>query len=219
MQYLETLLSPIIWLMELILSAYTFLTGSVGISIILLSATFSALLLPLQRIALRAEQSYARKASIVNEEIKALRAKGLKGEALFEATEAVYSRYNYHPIHALKGSASFAVLLPVLLSGLILFRSSSLIQGQSFLFVPDLSKPDALLFGVNLLPFVMFGVTMLDAFIRYRTDPAARNRFLFVSVVLLVLVYSMPAALVLYWLVSNVGSFASVVAGRREAGP
>ena len=56
MYLLETVLSPIVWLMEWLLDFYVLLFSSTGVSILLLSFTFALLLLPLQRIAQRMER-------------------------------------------------------------------------------------------------------------------------------------------------------------------
>ena len=125
----------------------------------------------------------------------------MTGEQRFEATDAVYRAHGYHPIQAMLSAASFLAALPVLISSVIVFTASSEVMGKSFLLVSDLGVQDHLLpFGVNLLPFVMFGVTLGDAITRFRGDRSAQLRFLVLSAVLLVLVYTMPAALVLYWI-------------------
>ena len=217
------LLSPIVWLMEWVLAAYVSLTGSAGISIMLLAVTFSLLLWPLQRLGLRAERKHAVKAAAVGAEVSAKRREGLKGEQLFDVTEAIYKRHGYHPIQALMGAAGFLVALPVLISSVIVFHQSALTRGQPFLFIADLGEPDAALdllgYAVNVLPFIMFAVTMTDALLRYRDLAEARTRFLLISSVLLVLVYAMPAGLVLYWTVNNLMALllARLAATRKPA--
>lgn len=212
MDVLAVVLTPIIAAMGFILGAYAGMTGSPGLAVVLLSATMSLILFPIQRIALRAERAHAAKSALIQAEVREARKSGLKGEALFNATEAIYQRYRYHPIHALKGSASLFIQLPVLISAFYLLSGSQLLVGHSFLVIPDLAQQDRLLFGINLLPILVLVVTATDAVVRYRTDRSARNRFFVISALLFVLIYAMPAALVLYWLTSNVISLGIVFA-------
>ena len=73
MYFLETVLSPIVWLMKLIMDFYVYLFSSTGVSILLLSFTFALLLLPLQRIAHRTEQRISAKMKIVDAEVQDLK--------------------------------------------------------------------------------------------------------------------------------------------------
>src|SRR5690606_12317127 len=101
MDVLAVVLSPIIAVMGFILGIYAGVTGSPGLAVILLSATMSLILFPIQRIALRAERAHSEKSGLIQAEVQEAKKSGLKGEALFDATEAIYKRYSYHPIHAL----------------------------------------------------------------------------------------------------------------------
>ena len=202
----EIILSPIIWLMDFLLGLYVEVIGSLGFSILLLSVTFSLLLIPFSRMGHRLESRIGEKMKVVSDEVQHLK-QDLKGEKLFLATEAVYKKHGYHPIHSVAMSASFLVVLPVLLAAIFLFSADGVLSGQSFLFIRDLSKPDGILGPINLLPLLMFSVTFIDARLRFSNDAQSRRRFMFISVVLLVLVYALPAGLVLYWTGNNIMSF------------
>jgi len=205
MYLLETILSPIVWLMELILDFYIHLSSSTGFSILLLSFTFALLLLPLQRMAQRTEQRISEKMKIVDAEVQDLKGE-LKGEQLFLATEQIYQRHGYHPIHSVGLGASFFVMLPVLVSAILLFTGSESTAGKSFLVIADLSKPDSLLGPVNVLPLLMSAITIIDAKLRFKDDRKSQYRFFFIATVLLVIVYNLASGLVLYWTGSNIMS-------------
>lgn len=206
MSVFGTILSPIVWLMRSVLEFYISIFSSIGVSILLLSFTFSILLLPLQKMGLRTEKRIGNKMKAVNAEEQALKGK-LKGENLFLAKEKIYKKHGYHPIHSVAMGAGFLVMLPVLVSAILLFTNDGILLGQSFLFIDDLSKPDGLLGPVNLLPLLMFTITFVDAKLRFENDRSSQHRFLFISLVLLILVYSLPSGLVLYWTGSNIMSF------------
>lgn len=209
MSILTGIFAPIVWLMEMVFHAYLGLVGSAGLSILLLSLTFSLLLLPLQRAGGRVERRTTAKMKEVDAEVRALRRQGLKGEALFNETEKVYQSHGYHPIKAVMAATGFLAALPVLISSIILFLGEPALVGRSFLLVRDLSEPDGLLGpGLNLLPIIMTAVTWADAILRYRDDRPARLRFMTISAVMLVLVYPLPSGLVLYWIGNNIWSFA-----------
>jgi YidC/Oxa1 family membrane protein insertase len=208
MSFFTWLFAPIVLAMELLLSAYTYILGSTGLAILLLSVTLTIALFPLQRKGVVLERRIAAKKQLIDSEVAAARKPGMSGQELFEVTERVYRKHHYHPIQEMLSGASFIVVLPILISSVILFMDSPHVAGQKFLFISDLGAPDGLLPGaINLLPILMFGVTTTDALVRFKNDARSRLRFLLISAVLLVLVYSMPAALVLYWLGNAVVSF------------
>lgn len=196
--------------MERVLEFYVSAIGAVGPAILLLSVTFSLILFPIQMWARRWEQPMAARAKIVHLEVSEARAGGLRGEALFNETAKIYERHAYHPIQGVFGGIGLLISLPVLIASISFFHKTSIVLGQGFLVIGDLSLPDALMqFGpmaINALPIVMFLVTLVDAMIRFSDNRPARSRFLVISVVLLVLVYNMPAGLVLYWIGSNMTS-------------
>jgi len=207
MNILESLLSPLIWLMNVILNAYIELTGSVGISILLLSATFAILLMPLRKISGRSETRISNKMQLVKNEVNELkREKKLRGEELFHATEEIYTRHKYHPIHSMGLGLGFIVMLPVLISAIFLLTGNDSLKGVSFLFIQDLSQADRIFENINILPLIMAAITAIDAQIRYKGDKSSQTKFYIISVVLLVLVYNLSAGLVLYWIGSNLFS-------------
>ncbi len=195
--------------MGYVFDLYVGLTGSEGVSIILLSFTFAALLLPFRKYAQTIELRISKKMKTVNEAVKALKVQGgLRGEKLFLATEKIYKDHNYHPIHGVGIGFGFFVMLPVLISAIFLLTDNAGLEGQSFLFIQNLAAPDKLIGPVNVLPILMATVTFLDAKIRFKNDQQSQRRFFVISAVLFVLVYNLPAGLVLYWIGSNMFSMA-----------
>jgi len=191
--------------MELLLDFYALLFSSTGVSILLLSFTFALLLIPLQRVAQRMERRIIDTIQFVGAEVEVLK-RELKGEKLFLATEQIYERNGYHPIQSVGLGASFFVMLPVLVSAILLLTGSETVAGESFLLIPDLSKPDGLLGPVNVLPLLMSAITIIDAKLRFKDDRKSQYRFFFIAALLLIIVYNLAAGLVLYWTGSNIMS-------------
>jgi membrane protein insertase Oxa1/YidC/SpoIIIJ len=212
---LEIILYPIVWLMQLLLEFYVYLLSSVGFSILLLSLTFAILLKPLRQKAEDFEKRINTRMKAANEEVQALKGT-MKGEELFLATEKIYNRHRYHPIHSIGMGVSFFAMLPVLLSAILLFSGDGILHGESFLFIKDLSMPDHLMGPINVLPLVMAGVTVIDAKNRFKDDKKAQYRFYFIAAVLLALVYNLSSGLVLYWTGSNIMSLIMWKIGRAK---
>jgi len=199
---LELLLSPLIYAMDLAFGALRSVTGSAGWSIALLSMATTLLTQPLRAWAQVVEKRVSLRKLKVEEEIAATTV-GLKGEPKFRAVERIYEAHGYHPIQGVALGAPLFVMLPFLLSALFLFSSNPSLENVPFLFIADLSQPDGLFAGLNILPAVMTGITLMDSRIRFGTDRSAFRRFLFIALVMLVLVYTFASGIVLYWTVSN----------------
>lgn len=205
METLSTILSPIVWVMSLILNQLISLTNSVGVSILLLSLFFSFILIPVRKAAVVVEKRIGDRMNAAATEV-AIAKQTLKGEKLFLETEKIYNQLGYHPIQNVALGTSFLVMLPILLSAIVLFSDNPATAGQPFLFIKDLQQADHLFGPVNVLPIVMSGVTILDAHFRFADDRSAKIKFYILAAVLLLLVYNLASGLVLYWTGSNLFS-------------
>ncbi len=208
------ILSPVVWVMDFVLSLYLQLLNSPGLAVIVLALTMTLVCWPLQKVGKRIEEGLSLKIAKINEELAPYKSK-LKGEALFLKTEEVYKKHNYHPIKSAGLGMSFLIVLPILLSAIVLLSDHLAFVGKQFFFLADLSKPDAFFKSVNLLPFIMTGITIFDANRRFANDPQTKTRFLVIAVVLFFLVYNLPSALLLYW-TTNV--LISMIMGWKKAG-
>ncbi|WOV90294.1 MAG: YidC/Oxa1 family membrane protein insertase [Candidatus Zeuxoniibacter abyssi] len=206
-EILGTLLAPIIFVMEMLFSAYQYLVKSTGVAILLLALTFALATRPLLKYGRRLERRIAEKNTGIQKAVREETA-GLKGEAHFEVMEAVYRRHHFHPIQNMLSGASFIFQLPFLLSAIVLFIRDDFLQDKSFLWLADLSRPDGWLlvgnFAVNVLPMLVLVIGIYDAFVFYADDVAARRKFILIALVLFVLIFNMPSGLVLYWLALNI---------------
>lgn len=205
MDALEFILSPVIWLMGFIFKFYTSIVSSKGIAILMTSFSFSLVWLPIQNIGRKYETRVAKKIALVTQEAQSIN-KSLKGEKHFIELEKIYNRHNYHPIHQVALGTSVFLVLPILISAIFLFTDNSLLSRSEFLLITDLSKPDHLAGDINILPVVMFLITMVDSFYRFKTDKPSLYRFFFISTVLFFLVYNLPASLILFWIGNNLSS-------------
>jgi YidC/Oxa1 family membrane protein insertase len=211
MEILKTILWPLIAGLESLLALIHSVTGSYGVSIILLSILVSAVLLPVSAQARRMEAKDKERLDLMAPKLAEIRAR-YTGQERFEKTDEVYQEHGYHPIKSTVSLLPLLIQLPFLLAALFLLSDYPPIQGQPFLFIHDLSEPDGLLklgkLAVNVLPIALVGVTLTEAWLKKESTSQSRRRFLIVALVILVLIYPAPAGVCLYWFTSTCFSLA-----------
>ncbi len=213
MEWVQLFLTPIFIPTEWLFGFFVEQFASAGIAIIVLALTFSVLLHPLQKWGKKIEMRITIKEQQVRTDMSKI-SSTLRGEERFHAIEAIYQQHSFHPIHNVLSGMSFIIQLPFLIVVLLLLLDNSLLNSQSFLFIQDLSQSDNLggyLMGdkqypINLLPLVLFIIGVIDAIVYYKQHPASRNKFIFISFVIGILIYPLPAAIVLYWILLNLFS-------------
>ncbi len=121
--------------------------------------------------------------------------------------------YREHKINPFGGCLPLFFQLPVFFALFNVLRSSIELRHASFLWVGDLSLPDRIFAipGINLpvhpLALMMGGAMALQQkLMPTSADPMQRKMMIFMSVFIVVICYSMPSGLTLYWTVSNIFS-------------
>lgn len=234
--WLRTLAFGLAWL----LAQWQGLVGNMGLAIILLSLSVKLLMSPLVWVAERWQAEVNRTQSALAPELAAIR-RQWTGEEAHRRTLEVYARHGVSPWYTLKSLAGFLIQIPVFIAAFDMLGESFSLRGVGFLWVPDLSLPDRAwelpsvlpFFGghLNLLPLVMTAFTVLAA--RLQEDPelrpelrrSQRLRLYGLAGLFLVLLYTFPAGMVLYWTANNLWHLLRIVVGhglaarRREAEP
>tara|TARA_B100000073_G_scaffold186233_1_gene154179 strand:- start:3421 stop:4077 length:657 start_codon:yes stop_codon:yes gene_type:complete len=204
--FFETILSPLIFVIE---SFFFFLDSNFNspiLSIVFTSISISLILLPLLRLSKRYEDKVEVKISFIDGKLKDIPNK-LSGEDRFRAIEKVYDEFDFHPIQNVLRGLSFYVVLPILMGAYLFFRKNIDAFDIEVLGLINLSKPDNLIFGINLLPFFIFFINYLDSIFRGSTLSSGKNTYLIISFFICLLIYSMPSCMTLYWLTSCIFSF------------
>lgn len=137
-----------------------------------------------------------------------------RGRERYFYVRAVHRQYRYHPIAALLGSSDLFVQVLVFATVYRYLSGLEALQGQAFGPIADLSRPDGLLGGINLLPFVMTAINAASVF-AYVDDRKKRIQALALAALFLVLLYASPSGLVLYWTSNNLFSWVRNVVTRR----
>jgi YidC/Oxa1 family membrane protein insertase len=211
-------LRPLSFGLLFLLRGLTELVGHPGIAIIALAVSVKILLLPLTLVAERLQEQVNATQARLQPGIDAIKA-ACRGEERTRRTIALYREHGVHPLYTLKSLAGFMIQLPVFVAVFDMLAEDFDLQHQSFAWIQDLSRPDALarlpacvpFFGcdVNLLPFLMSGVS-LATLLRFRssvlTPPLVRRQrrnLMAITALFFLLFYTFPASMVLYWTSTN----------------
>jgi membrane protein insertase Oxa1/YidC/SpoIIIJ len=125
-----------------------------------------------------------------------------KGRERYFYVRAVHRQFHHHPIQSLFTSNELFMQLLIFASVYHFLAQPGLLDGMPFGRIDDLSKPDGLLAGINLLPLLMTGINAISV-LYYVKDSGQRTRALALALGFLVLLYTSPAGLVLYWTMNN----------------
>ena len=135
-----------------------------------------------------------------------------KGDEQYMILSTYYRQNHYHPIYALRSSFGLLVQIPFFIAAYSYISNLEEIKNVSFLFIKDLSAPDALFpiggFTVNLLPFAMTLINIFAGVIYAKGLPVRDQIQIYgMAGIFLILLYNSPSALALYWTMNNIFSF------------
>lgn len=206
------LILPIESAMEVILSWLYAATGSYGLAIFLLSLLINVSLLPLFQLAERWQEAERQAQRFLKPKLKEFR-QAFSGAERHAMIQTLYRQMDYHPIYAMRSSIGLFLQLPFWIAAYQLLSRYEPLQGASFLILDDLGEPDRLLWGANLLPFVMTGLNVAAAFAYTKTlNRVEQIQPLVLAAVFLVLLYPAPSGLLLYWTFNSLFSLLRIVA-------
>ena len=215
----ETLYTLFVWpirfILEFLFVLFIRIFDAPGMAVVFLSVVVCTLSLPIYLVADRWQKEERDLQKRMKEKLKSIR-KFFKGDERQMIINAYYRQMGYSPVFILKSSVGLLLQIPFFIAAYHFLSRTSMLSGVSFLFLPDLNSPDALLklpvsiFGIaalNLMPFLMTVINLFSSLI-YAKDFGKRERIQLVamSLVFLVLLYQSPSGLVLYWTMNNVYS-------------
>jgi len=201
-----------------LLRGLTAIVGHPGGAIIALAVSVKVLLLPLTAVAERLQEQVNATQARLQPGIEAIKA-AYRGEERARRTVALYREEGVHPLYTLKSLVGFLIQIPVFIAVFDMLAEDFNLYRASFLWIQDLSRPDALVrlpgclpfFGcdLNLLPFLMSGVSLATVR-RHRASGLTpslvrrqRRNLTAVTLLFFLLFYTFPSAMVLYWTSTN----------------
>lgn len=197
-------LQPLPIIYEALFSSLRSWTQSVGWALMLFGISLNLLLLPVYFQMEQAGKKLRERREEVERELRRLK-RHFRGRELFYYTQTVYRQYKYHPISAVLNSADLFVQVLIFATVFRFLAHHPALEHRAFLGIADLSRSDGLLFGLNLLPLLMT-LANIGSALAYGTDKNKRLSSLGLALLFLLLLYSSPSGLVLYWTVNNVFS-------------
>ena len=183
------------------------LSGNAGLTIVAISLVVNTLLLPIYTVADRWQTEERDLLKRMKGKVADIRAV-FRGDTRQMILNTYHRQMGYHPVFSIRSSIGLLIQIPFFLAAYDFLSHSSALHGVSFLFLRDLSQPDSLLtvggVSINLLPFLMTAINLISAFL-YTQGLQTKDKvqLFLLAAVFLVLLYSSPSGLVLYWTISN----------------
>jgi hypothetical protein len=182
---------------NLCLTHFYELTGSYGLSLILLSFAVSLCLAPfyyLTGILENRERTIKQRLDPFIQKINAIKDSEIRHFQLKE----LYKSFSYYPFYVLRSLASLFIQIPMLFAAYGVLTKNPL-DGEQFLLISDLGKADFLLFGINLLPIAMTAINIASVLLSAKAGSPERRHGIFIAMLFFILLYKQNSALLIYW--------------------
>jgi len=184
-----------------------------GVAIILLSLCVNLLLFPLSRKGYEA----MRKMQELQPHMEKLRSEHKDNPArLNKEMLELYKKYNVNPMG---GCLPLLLQIPIFIALYQTLMRSLELRGARFLWIKDLSMPDAVKVGfnipglgntINILPILMAGAMLFQQHIATKTSKKVgtqveqqQQMMIIMPILFLFIMYNFPSGLVLYWLINT----------------
>ena len=177
-----------------------------GIAIILLTILVRIIFWPLTHKSTIS----MRRMSEVQPLIKELQAKFKDNPQRLQ--QEMFALYREKKVNPMAGCLPMLVQIPVFIALFTVLRSAVELRYASFLWISDLSEPERLFAdwfpfgGLNILPILMAATMALQSALSPTAGDRSQQRMMMVimPIMMLVMFYSFPSALSLYWTLSQV---------------
>ena len=193
-----------------------------GIAIILLTILVRIIFWPLTHKSTKS----MRRMQELQPELKALQALHKDNpQKLQKETWAIYKKNKVNPMSS---CLPMVIQIPVFIALFTVLRSAVELRYAPFLWIVDLSEPENLFAGMvplvgslNILPFLMSGTMALQSYLTPSTGDKQQQKMMMIMmpVMMLFMFYSFPAALSLYWTVSQILAIVQMLMMRRHTHP
>lgn len=219
MEFLYILLIlPIESVISLFLTASYSLTSNYGLAIIFTSIVVNVFLIPIYYQANKWKEADSLIQQRMKPEIEKIK-KSYKGQEKHFYIQTIHRRYQYSPLSSIKASMGFLLQIPFFFAAFHLLSNYPEFAEQSFFILNDLSKPDALFFGINAMPFIMTFISLISAYI-YTQGLQSKDKYQLwgMAIFFLVLLYNEASGLLLYWTMNNIFYFVKSYLEKNKLG-
>jgi len=139
--------------------------------------------------------------------------------------QETWAMYREAKVNPMSSCLPMLIQIPVFIALFNVLRSAVELRYAPFLWIADLSEPEALFAswfpfgGLNILPILMAVSTALQSAFTPSTGDKSQQKMMmiFMPAMMLVMFYSFPSALSLYWFLSNLFSIVQMWVIRRQS--
>ena len=201
------IISPLKTILELFFNFFTKISNQ-GLAVIGLSFVVTLCCLPLYIVAEQWQEQERRIQEKLKPGVDRIKTAFKKDEQYMILT-TFYKQNHYHPMMALRSSFSLLIQIPFFIAAYSFLSHVDALKGYSFLFIRDMGAPDSFFkirsFSINILPIAMTTINCISGAIYTKGHPVKEKLQIYITaLVFLVLLYTSPAGLVLYWTMNNV---------------
>jgi YidC/Oxa1 family membrane protein insertase len=214
--FFNLIIFPLVQLIQLSFVLVYRIFDNIGIAIIGVSIAVSVYTLPLYLIAEKHQQSERETWKRLKPKVDKIK-KVFSGDKQYMILSTYYRQNHYHPVYSIRNTVGLLVQIPFFIAAYSYLSHLEILQEVSFLFIKNLSVPDGLVtlnigendYTLNILPIAMTCINCVSGIV-YTKGLAIKEKIqLFgMAFVFLVLLYTSPSGLVLYWIMNNVFSLA-----------
>jgi len=159
------------------------LTHSYELSLILLSAFVSLSLAPLYHLT-----------GILEKKERTIKQRlAMYKPSTHRNLNELYEQFGYWPFYSIRSLASLFIQIPVLIAAYDALSNYAPLKNTW------LGYPDNTIAGFNIFPFVMTFINLCAVFISSEPQSKERKQGVFIAMVFFGLLYTSPAALLIYW--------------------
>jgi len=195
-----------------------------GVAIILLTLIVKVIFWPVTHKS----TENMKKMQVIQPKLKELKEKYKNDQRKFILKQQeLFKEHKINPL--MSGCMPMFIQIPVFIALFTVLRSAVELRFADFLWIRDLSEPERLMeFGfalpilgwdaLNILPFIMTGTMIWQ----YRLTPSAgdpqqqKMMMVIMPIMMLVMLYNLASALMLYWSVSQILSIVQLTYQRRK---
>ncbi len=206
---------PLVW----VLNVFHGVIPSFGVAIILLTVLVRLIFWPLTHKSTVG----MKKMQEIQPLMKELQAKYKDNPQRLQ--QETWQLYKERKVNPMSSCLPMLVQIPVFIALFNVLRSAVELRYAGFLWIPDLSEPEGLFAswfpfgGLNILPILMAATMALQSALTPSTGDKSQQRMMMVimPIMMLVMFYSFPSALSLYWTISQVLSIVQMWMIRRAS--
>jgi hypothetical protein len=167
------------------------LTGNYGPSLVLLSAFVSLSLAPLYHLT-----------GILEKKERTIKQRlAMYKPSTHRNLNELYEQFGYWPFYSIRSLASLFIQIPILIAAYEALSDYEPLKSTWF------GYPDNT-FGLSLLPFAMTFINLCAVFISSEPKSKERKQGIFIAMVFFGLLYTSPAALLIYWTFNQIFTLA-----------